>query len=495
MSAAARAGTCILVVSVAVISAARPRTATAAISTGPTVGAADDNSSLSVLDYGAVGDGVHDDAPAVQKCIDSLPNDGGVVRFPKGVYGLGATLRLTNRQVRLIGDSYFSVLLIPLVELPLGTVSIRASDCEVNNLNVRTKGPRGVGVLVQGAAYAMIRNVQFLSDKNGQGVAVVFDDRNAPDGKLVPGSYTHTIENCYFGRPWKGAGIFNRSITTAGTSGGINACQIRGSHFIGDVAIEWNAGGGNFFSGNVFQSFSGTYQKPAGSAILLNGGGSATVALNYVERYESVVSHSSTDRNPRDTSSSVSLNEYDNVVSVMQSLTNETFGSAWSVGADGVVAESLGGLMTARGAVGTDGLIDTSTRAVTITTLPRGVRELSLSTDHARPGQLFTLFCVAGGDAALHPVVLAASDTAVFGEHGSNASGAGSRMLFGPQAMAHAAQLQGSPLYYTATFMFTPCAPPAPEPTGSHQTYCTPGDGAVCLCCMPRGAASTLQHR
>ena len=57
-----------------------------------------------------------------------------------------------GRQVRLVGDSYFSVLLVPLVELPLGTVSVRASDCEVNNLNVRTKGPRGVGVLVQGAA-------------------------------------------------------------------------------------------------------------------------------------------------------------------------------------------------------------------------------------------------------------------------------------------------------------------------------------------------------
>ena len=89
--------------------------------------AASNNSSLSVLDFGVVGDGVHDDSTAIQRCIDALPNDGGIVRFPKGVYALGSTLRLTSRQVRLVGDSYFSVLLIPLVELPLGTVSVRAS--------------------------------------------------------------------------------------------------------------------------------------------------------------------------------------------------------------------------------------------------------------------------------------------------------------------------------------------------------------------------------
>ena len=157
---------------------------------------------------------------------------------------------------------------------------------------------------------------------------------------------------------------------------------------------------------------------------------------------------------------------------------NDTFVSAWSVGADGIVAESLGGLMTA-GALQEDGVIDTTTRAVTITTLPRGVHELTLSAAHARPGQLFTLYCVAGGSAALHPVVLTAGDTAVFGEHGSNSSGAGPRMLFGPEVMAKSAALQGTSLFYTATFMFSPCAPPAPVPVGSHQTYCRPGDGAV----------------
>ena len=270
-----------------------------------------DNSSTTVLEWGAVGDGVHDDSSAIQSAIDSLPNDGGIVRFPRGIFALGSSLIVTNRQVCLLGDSYISVLLVPLVELQLGTISLRASDCEVSNLNVRTKGPTAlafvdcVGILVQGAPYAMIRNVQFTSDLNGEGI--VFDDRGV-DGKLRAGSYMHTVEDCYIGRPYRGTGTFRRGIATRGTEGGINACQIRSSHFIGDVAIEWKWGGGNFFTGNVFQSLTGSVHKGVGYAIFLNKFGSATVTNNYIENYEAAVYPGLIDRNPRDTSTTVAFN-------------------------------------------------------------------------------------------------------------------------------------------------------------------------------------------
>ena len=105
-----------------------------------------------------------------------------------------------------------------------------------------------------------------------------------------------------------GAGTFHRAILTRGTAGGINACQIRGSHFIGDVAIEWSHGGGNFFTGNVFQSLSGTGQAPTGFALVLNGvQPSATVSHNYIERFEAVVFLNSTDRNSRDSSTVVQV--------------------------------------------------------------------------------------------------------------------------------------------------------------------------------------------
>ena len=40
--------------------------------------AASNNSSLYVLDFGVVGDGVPDDSTAIQRCIDALPNAGGI---------------------------------------------------------------------------------------------------------------------------------------------------------------------------------------------------------------------------------------------------------------------------------------------------------------------------------------------------------------------------------------------------------------------------------
>ena len=46
---------------------------------------------ISVEDFGALGDGVTDDAPAIQATIDSLPQTGGTVYVPAGTYMLGTS--------------------------------------------------------------------------------------------------------------------------------------------------------------------------------------------------------------------------------------------------------------------------------------------------------------------------------------------------------------------------------------------------------------------
>src|SRR5262245_24352307 len=57
---------------------------------------------VSVLDFGAVGDGVTNDAPAIQKAIDMLGTKGGMVFFPvprgqtTAVYAIAAPLRSGN---------------------------------------------------------------------------------------------------------------------------------------------------------------------------------------------------------------------------------------------------------------------------------------------------------------------------------------------------------------------------------------------------------------
>jgi len=53
----------------------------------------------SVMDFGAVGDGVADDSAAFQDALDSLPETGGVVLVPPGTYLLGSTIHLSDGAV------------------------------------------------------------------------------------------------------------------------------------------------------------------------------------------------------------------------------------------------------------------------------------------------------------------------------------------------------------------------------------------------------------
>jgi hypothetical protein len=57
-----------------------------------------------VRKFGAKGDGEADDAEAIQKAIDSIPNRGGTLFFPSGAYRVTAGLEVPNPRVRLLGE-------------------------------------------------------------------------------------------------------------------------------------------------------------------------------------------------------------------------------------------------------------------------------------------------------------------------------------------------------------------------------------------------------
>jgi hypothetical protein len=68
-----------------------------------------------VKNYGAVGDGATNDRAAIQSAIDAAEVDGGTVYFPAGVYyldGDGSELLLIEKQIRLLGDGYRSILAV-----------------------------------------------------------------------------------------------------------------------------------------------------------------------------------------------------------------------------------------------------------------------------------------------------------------------------------------------------------------------------------------------
>lgn len=55
-----------------------------------------------VRNYGAYGDGVHDDTAAIQAAINSLPSTGGVVQVPAGTYLIDTTRRINLRSLMLL---------------------------------------------------------------------------------------------------------------------------------------------------------------------------------------------------------------------------------------------------------------------------------------------------------------------------------------------------------------------------------------------------------
>jgi hypothetical protein len=66
---------------------------------------------VSVKDFGAVGDGVTDDATAIQLAINSLPASGGIVLFPSGTYQLTATQTVSGKSCHIVVSSRQNVYL------------------------------------------------------------------------------------------------------------------------------------------------------------------------------------------------------------------------------------------------------------------------------------------------------------------------------------------------------------------------------------------------
>lgn len=101
----------------------------------------------SVKDFGAKGDGVHDDTTAVQAAFDALPTEGGVITFPDGAYLL--TNKITCAKSNVVVDGQ--------------NASIHFANT-VNNLNNPAIRQNWVGIFnFSGAATGVSQRVSSIS--------------------------------------------------------------------------------------------------------------------------------------------------------------------------------------------------------------------------------------------------------------------------------------------------------------------------------------------
>ena len=105
---------------------------------------------LDVTAFGAIGDGITDNATFIRDAIDSLHGSRGIVYFPTGNYKIGSTIDLPD-SVILRGDSYDST-----------------------KLTFDFAGANGNGFNIIGSSSGVFANL--IASTNRGGLSIVVDD-------------------------------------------------------------------------------------------------------------------------------------------------------------------------------------------------------------------------------------------------------------------------------------------------------------------------------
>ena len=173
------------------------------------------NDTVSVKDFGAVGDGVADDTAAIQAAIDS----GKAAYVPKGTYKISATLNLNNGYKALIGDPSMPVITKTNAgsAIRIGTTAgaVLNEYSRVENLYLQSltaaptfpvnPGPNDAGLALDGSSSSLPAAVQN---------AIV---RNVRIGNWSVGIYTNDVVTCQIDR------CFAQLLVDYSASGGFTA--------------------------------------------------------------------------------------------------------------------------------------------------------------------------------------------------------------------------------------------------------------------------------
>ena len=135
----------------------------------------------SVRDYGAFGDGAHDDTAAIQRAIDSLPSTGGTVLVPAGTYLIDALRSVQLRssmhlkldagailKAKPNGSEQYNVVLVD------SRTNVEISGGQIigeRDQHAGTTGEGGHGIRIRGSQHVTIRDIR-ISKGWGDGITV-----------------------------------------------------------------------------------------------------------------------------------------------------------------------------------------------------------------------------------------------------------------------------------------------------------------------------------
>lgn len=138
--------------------------------------------SVSVVAFGATGDGVHDDTAAIQSAVDSLPASGGVVYFPPGNYVVTRTIQISKAASLVGSHKRLTRLYAPDLAAAIlrftGTRTNRIEAIEVSNLSL--SGPRSTGIVIDWVIKSKFADLYFYG--LGRGILANYSFSNQYSG-------------------------------------------------------------------------------------------------------------------------------------------------------------------------------------------------------------------------------------------------------------------------------------------------------------------------
>jgi polygalacturonase len=159
----------------------------------------------SVRDYGARGDGVHDDTAAFQAAINSLPSTGGTVTVPAGKYLIDAvkSVRLRSRMHLKISSDAQLIAKTNSAQRYNVLYVYKVSDVEISGGRIigdrerhtGTLGEWGHGIFVRGSTRVTIRDIHISKcwgDGMSIGSALVYQAPSIPSDDVAVANIVST---------------------------------------------------------------------------------------------------------------------------------------------------------------------------------------------------------------------------------------------------------------------------------------------------------------
>jgi hypothetical protein len=201
---------------------------------------------ISVKDFGAVGDGVADDAAAVQDAIDYVQTLGGNLYFPKGVYLFGSQVTI-DRTYAVVGSNIVGErnLIVSGYGAEIRTTgAITAFDvkggwlpnhnCLIEGFTIYHRGNTQAvgGIRMIGAGLVTCREVSVVVSSSLPAGYAAFSMQNTDPADGDTGCFWNLIDQCSV-RPWAGAeGFCTYGVKLMGSA---NATTLRNNTFSGST--------------------------------------------------------------------------------------------------------------------------------------------------------------------------------------------------------------------------------------------------------------------